>query len=415
MKDFLDFLNGTPTPCQVLSELENELLNAGGKEITLSEIKSASREGYYYINFADSCLAAFYIGKKAKTLKIGAAHTDYPVLKVKTVGLRGGSGLLRMNVEAYGGLIHHSWLDRPLKLAGRVYYNDGSGIGFRDTADLGPRFIIPDAAIHLNRQINDGAKYSVQNQLLPIFGADNGNPDALCELIGAKLGISKESILSFDLSLVTAEPAGFAGAADEFTVAQGLDDRAMIYSLFSGFLAASPSDDAISVAFAFNNEECGSQTIGGARSVFVSELVKTLAESFCGGHYLDVCRQSIVLSADMAHGVHPSYPDLGDSASPVYLGKGIALKSSANQTYVSEGSSKAYFVKLCRDNNIPFQIYYNNSDIRGGSTIGPMLAAELGIPVCDIGTPTLAMHAAAEVESCEDQRTADLLFEKFFG
>ena len=433
--NFIEFLDKTPTPFHVFSELSESLEAAGCKMITLSEVSSCERGKPYCIPYGDSALLAFFAGESAPQndpgrLLIGAAHVDYPVFKIKNTKVRKGSGVLRMNIEMYGGAIVHPWLDRALKIAGRVYFKKDGKLSFADIGDFGRRFVIPNAAIHMNRGINDGAKFSIQNQLLPFFGLDSDDgEEAFAKMIAKKVsevsgteGITPKDIMSFDLSLVIAEGASLCGASDEFVLAQGLDDRSMVYTLFSGFTGALAEDAAnakngdIRLAFAFNHEECGSETDVGARSAFASEAVKAIAGKFFPEeHCLDVCQRSLLLSADMGHATHPSFPEFSDSTSPIELGKGIVLKTAWNQSYSTKAEPIAEFASFCEENGIPYQRFTNNSDSRGGGTIGPMLSASLGIKTCDIGIPILAMHSPKELGAVSDHVTTAKLFKAFFS
>jgi len=425
---FLSFLDNTPTPYLVLEELKTSLIESGAEVITISDIDKVLPGKMYVVTHNDLCLAGFCVPAKATGIRIAAAHTDYPVLKIKTTNLRAGTGALRINIEKYGGLINHCWLDRPLKICGRVYFSIENQIQFVDISDLGPRFVIPDAAIHMNRGINDNCTYSVQNQMLPLFGlgTDEGN-EKFVELITKRIpgilgiDIEKNNILGFDLELVSSDNAFLSGFNNEFISAEGLDDKAMIHGVFSGFISSchNPEDifnsNTIKIAFAFNHEECGSQTSGGAKSVFTLELVKALCEKFGDGkHYLDICKEGIAISGDMAHATHPSYPEFSDATANIQMGKGMVIKTNWNQSYATNPEAIAIITKLCKDNDIPYQYFTNNSDKPGGGTIGPMMSANLGINTCDIGIPQLSMHAILEMEAVSDQLACGNLFKSFY-
>ncbi|MCR5693769.1 MAG: M18 family aminopeptidase [Clostridia bacterium] len=432
--NFIEFLDKTPTPFHVFSELTDALLQAGCERITLSDIHKAERGKAYCVTHGDSAVAAFFAGTKgpeagAGRFLIAAGHVDYPVFKIKNTNLRKGNGILRMNLEMYGGAIVHPWMDRALKLSGRVFFRHDGKLMHADVLDFGKRFVIPNAALHMNRSVNDGARFSVQNQLLPFFGLeDDKGEEAFAEMIAAKAaeaagveGVEAGDVMSFDLSLTVAEGASLCGVDNEFILAQGLDDRGMTGAIFTGFCedvaAGAPgnNDSDVRLAFAFNHEECGSQTDVGARSAFALETVKALASAFFPDeHYLDVSQRSIVLSSDMGHATHPSFPEFSDNTSPVDLGGGIVLKTAWNQSYSTGVEPMAEFACFCKENNIPFQRFSNNSDGRGGGTIGPMLSASLGIKTVDIGTPLLAMHSPKELGAVRDHLITVELFKAFY-
>ena len=435
--ELLEFINTAPTPFHTVAALKTMLQNAGAQEIALSDIKAPlDAEKLYYTVFGDACLAAFIPGKSLENgVRIGAAHLDYPVLKIKSAApSKKSAGIERLNVEVYGGTIQHTWLDRPLKIAGRVYYKDAlENISYADITSGDHTFIIPSVAIHMLRDVNDNAHFSVQNELLPFFcilpasSEKEETPEAgflrwLAETVSSavKEPVSTDCILSFDLSVYDGMPACFAGMQNEFLSAPGLDDRAMIHALFSSICevsAGSNSPGTPAIAFAFHHEECGSLSHTGARSAFVSGLTKAL----CSLHgcdtetgFLGVMQRSAAFSADMAHATHPAYESKSDPGIPIRLGGGPVLKASANQSYATSPAASAFFVALCKSNEIPFQQFANHSDARGGGTIGPMLSAALGIPVTDIGNPMLAMHAVREFCAASDQEAMQKLFRSFF-
>lgn len=425
--ELLDFINQSPTPFHAVSALKAMLLEAGAREIHPAEIKAPLSPGQLYFSvFGDVCLAAFLPGSTLREgLRIGAAHLDYPVLKIKSAVPGKSSGAERLNVEVYGGAILHTWLDRPLAIAGRVYYKEESGgIAFTDITSGDKTFVIPSVAIHLLRDVNEKAHFSVQSELLPFFSlsGESAFSSWLAETAGRFAGrkIPRERILSFDLSLCDGTPAGFAGMQNEFLSAPGLDNRAMIHALFTALCAASADGSATfpAVAFAFNHEECGSLSHTGARSAFVTGLIRAI----CALHgcntepdFFDVMQRSCVFSADMAHATHPAYESKSDPNLPVRLGGGPVLKAASNQSYATSAAVSAFFIDLCRSNGIPFQQFANHSDARGGGTIGPMLSAALGVSAADIGNPMLAMHAVRELCAVSDQEAMQKLFRCFFG
>ncbi len=445
-RDLIDFLNSAPTPFATVSELKKRLRAAGGKEISLSEITpNLTDGGLYYTVFGEACIAAFIKGNTLSNgVKIAGAHTDCPGLRIKPnpSRLSGANEPERLNVEFYGGAIHHTWLDRPLKLAGRIAFMHSTSkkaeyvdIDVKDTT-----LVIPSAAIHLVRDVNDGAKFSIQNELLPFFSehSESEKPAFLKYLakeVSAACGtpVDPDDILSFDIALTDAAPACFSGINNEFISAPGLDDKSMVHAIFTALCentTTSSSEKKTStkeeiipcIAFAFNHEECGSLSHSGARSVFTPVLVKAVCAAAAGktnndysdAEFLDTMQKSFALSSDMAHAKHPAYPSKTDPHHSVYMGKGPALKTASNQNYATSVYASAQFVALCKKANIPYQQFSANSDSRGGGTIGAMLSAALGITTADIGNPMLAMHSARELCSVADQAYAVALFKEFF-
>jgi len=432
-EDLINFINNSPTPYAGINELKARLDAAGAKEVCLSDITPELADGgLYYTVSGDSCIAAFIKGNCVTDgINIAAAHIDFPVLKIKPSGVTpADGGIGRINVETYGGLIHHTWLDRPLKIAGRVACDGGNGeVLYADIDTKETMFIIPNVDIHLVRDINDGAKFSVQNDLLPYFslGNDSTFADFLAKTVSEAIGkeLDADSVLSFDLSLVDAAPACFTGINDEFVSAPGLDDRAMVHAAFTALCNSSTIGAGRpvkpSVAFAFNHEECGSLSSTGAMSNFSFAVTKALCNAasndfkqYNDAEFWDIMQKSFALSCDMAHAFHPSHASKFDTNNKVVLGGGVVLKTVANQSYSTSVAASGKFVSLCKKAGVPYQNFSNNSDARSGATIGPMIAAALGVCVADIGNAMLAMHSSRELCASSDQEHAYRLFEEFF-
>ena len=429
----IEFINASPTPYKTIDSLKSMLKNAGAKEVKLSEInKDLATCGLYYTTYGDLCLAAFIKGNDISDgIGIGAAHIDHPVLKLKPHPTKASNGIERLSVEVYGSTINHTWLDRPLKLTGRVSFLTKDGqTTFADIDSGNHTVVIPSAALHVVRDVNDNAKFSIQNELLPFFslsGKDNDND--FISWLSVKLSeqtgnnVSREDILSFDISLVDAMPAAFSGINDEFISATGLDDLAMTFTLFRGLCETAEKKMTSSsqkpvAAIAFNHEECGSQSITGAKSAFtkafVSSLCKAACEEVSDALIAETMEKSIIYSCDMAHATHPSYEGKSDSEHKILHGKGLVLKTSHNQSYSTSLTGSSKFIALCKRAAVPYQLYAGHSDTRTGTTIGPMLCADLGTTTVDIGIPMLAMHSAREFCASIDIEIAINFFNAFF-
>lgn len=397
---FENYLKSTPSPYSTVAVLKTMLTEAGFTEAVSTDGPFEYGKGYFII-YNDTCLAAF-IKNAGNGLTVSCAHTDFPVLKIKSTNVSNSVGVSRLFVEAYGGLIHHSYLNTPLKAAGRICFLDDNGnVKKKDFTDIGINFIIPDAAIHANRDINKGASYSVQKELMPFYKLED-EKSSFTDYLAKICETMPQNILSYDLSLVDAFDPSLCGADNSLLAAEGLDDRAMVYAVFSGIIN-NKNTSGSKICIAFNHEECGSMTSAGAKSAIAKELITSI--------FGIIPKNTLLLSCDMAHATHPAYPQFCDEANPVILGRGIAVKSSWNQSYSTDPDATAKFKSTAIKNNIPFQNSTNNSDKPSGTTIGPMLSAMLGIPAVDIGIPLLSMHALRETAAVKDIDNAIRLFE----
>ncbi|HBV53115.1 MAG TPA: M18 family aminopeptidase, partial [Clostridiales bacterium] len=258
-------------------------------------------------------------------------------------------------------------------------------------------------------------KFDLQTELRPFVAQSPSGEPSFLNYAAKAAGIPNRRILSFDIVLYDAAPAGYAGLHDEFLSSPHLDDCEMAYALTAGAVSEDAADHSF-VAFVYDHEECGSASDRGAQSGVFEALLERLCGKL-GYSREDLFRtmaRSVIFSADMAHAAHPSYPQTGDPDTKVRLNRGPVLKLNANQSYATSASGSAYFKKLCTESGIPYQEYVNRSTIRGGRTIGPMLSAKSGMIAVDIGNPLLAMHSAREFGGTEDLYHMRRLFSAFF-
>ena len=419
-KDLMNFIDYSPTSYHAVTETEKILLRKGATKLSFTDMSDIESGKLYYI-IKENALCAFCANKDtiSKGFHIAAAHTDSPGFRIKPCGSKIDSGYERISVESYGGMILHTWLDRPLALAGRIYADICGEEKVIDINTKKPCLIIPSAAIHVVRDINENAKFNIQNELSPILMQSDGNKN-FTSFIANAAGIKEDEILSFDLSVYESQPACFTGANDEFISAGRLDDLAMVHSIFDSI----PCADEISgygfsgnfAAFAFDNEECGSRTASGAAGRFATAILERVCESFglSHGESLAALSESIIFSADMAHAVHPAYPSKSDPDMQIRMNGGPVLKTSSNQSYASSPKGAAFFKKLCKDAEVPCQVFANHSDTRPGSTIGPVLATEFNALSIDIGAAMLSMHSVRELCGSKDPYFMKRLFRNFF-
>lgn len=400
------FLDASPTPDHCVAEIVRQLEAAGFVELDPGAAPGAFRPGHRGYVRKGGTAVGFVVGRGPVAehgFRVVAAHTDSPNLRLKPNPILREHGYVRLGVEVYGGAIAASWTDRDLGLAGRVIVRDGAG---RRTAlvDLRrPLCRVPNLAIHLNRTVNDdGLKLNKQTQLPALFAQSDGTDgDPLRALLAAELGVAEADVLTWDLSLVDLTPAAVGGLRGEFLFSARLDNQASTHAGLDALLAAVGSEpEATAVLAAFDHEEIGSRTNRGANGRTLETVLRLIHDGATNpgtGGFERALSHTTLISADMAHAVHPAHPDKHDAQHMPKLNAGPVIKVHANQNYTTEGETAAMFQDLCREAGAPFQWFVMRSDMACGSTVGPLLASALGVASVDVGNPMLSMHSAREM------------------
>ena len=359
----------------------------------------------YYVTRNDSSLIAFRIPKADYTgFQMMASHSDSPVFKIKTnADIEVDKQYVKLNVEKYGGMLCAPWFDRPLSVAGRIIVSTREGIETRLVNVDRDLLIIPNLAIHMNRQVNDGYKFNAQIDMLPLFCDKGRESDTFLKLIASEAGVSAEDILDTDLFLYNRMPAVSLGLNNEFIASGRLDDLQCAFASLKGFLEAKPGD-SVAVHCVFDNEEVGSVTKQGAAGTFLRDTLHRINRAMgrTEDDYLMSIASSFLVSADNAHAVHPNHTDKTDPTNRTYLNKGIIIKYSANQKYTTDAVSGAVMRAICRQADVPFQTFSNRSDMLGGSTLGNISQSQVALNTVDIGLPMLAMHSPYETAGAMD-------------
>ena len=414
LKDLMNFLDSSVTMFHAINECEKVLQNCGYIYLPENE-KWNIRAGKYYTKRNSSSLIAFDIANGDYHFQISAAHSDSPTFKLKDRPIIESNGYLKLNVEAYGGMIDATWLDKPLTLAGRVMVDTGCGIETRLLYIDRDLLIIPNVPIHFNREINKGFAFNNQVDMLPVFSAGNLSEADFDKMLAKELGVKPEAILAKDLYLVNRQKATVIGYDNELISSGRLDDLECVYTSLLGFIEAM-NNDHINVFAVFDNEEVGSVTKQGAMSTFLvstlNRINKALGKS--DEDYYRAIAKSMLISCDNAHAIHPNHPELFDVKNRPVLNKGIAIKESANQKYTTDAFSRAILKKILDKNNIPYQTFANRSDIIGGSTLGNLSNTAVSMNAVDIGLPQLAMHSAYETAGAKDVEYAIEALRAFF-
>lgn len=414
LRDLMNFLDSSVTMFHAINECEKVLQNCGYIYLPENE-KWNIRAGKYYTKRNSSSLIAFDIANGDYHFQISAAHSDSPTFKLKDRPIIESNGYLKLNVEAYGGMIDATWLDKPLTLAGRVMVDTKDGIETRLLNIDKDLLIIPNVPIHFNREINKGFAFNNQVDMLPVFSAGNLSEADFYKMLAKELGVKPEAILAKDLYLVNRQKATVIGYDNELISSGRLDDLECVYTSLLGFIEAM-NNDHINVFAVFDNEEVGSITKQGAMSTFLvstlNRINKALGKS--DEDYYRAIAKSMLISCDNAHAIHPNHPELFDVKNRPVLNKGIAIKESANQKYTTDAFSRAVLKKILDNKNIPYQTFANRSDIIGGSTLGNLSNTAVSMNAVDIGLPQLAMHSAYETAGAKDVEYAIEALRAFF-
>ncbi len=408
-RDLLKFIKNSPSCFHAVAEITKRLSENGFKELKESDRWELCPGGYFTVR-NNSSVIAFYIPEDHDlSVRITAAHSDSPTFKIKeNPEISVENKYITLNTEKYGGMLCAPWFDRPLSVAGRIFVkgeaSDGEGTGIRELMVNVDRdlLIIPNVAIHMNRNVNDGYKYDPQTDMLPLF-AMGGEKGRFMRIIAESAGVDEKDILGHDLYLYNRAEGSIWGAEDEFVSSAKLDDLQCAYSTLTGFIKGSKKKH-ISLCCVFDNEEVGSGTRQGAGSTFLYDVLMRICRGLNADYedYLRMLAEGIMLSADNAHAVHPNHKELTDPTNRVYINEGIVIKYNAQQKYCTDGFSSAFFKALCMKAKVPFQIFVNRSDMLGGSTLGNISNTKVALRSVDIGLPQLAMHSPYETAGVKD-------------
>ena len=417
IKNLFSFIKKSPSPFHAVSEITKILHEKGFQKLNEDENWHLETVKKYYVTRNSSSVLAFALPNveklKSAPFLVCASHSDSPSFKIKENPEIKSASSIVLNVEKYGGMLLAPWFDRPLSVAGRVIVSEKTGedrISFKEILvdvdrDL---LMIPNLAIHMNRDANEGRRIDVQNEIRPVLSMNERA--SLLSIVADSAGIPEQEIISHDLFLYNrTEPVQW-GAENEFISASKLDDLECAFSTLQGFLHSTTgeceksSKRHIPVYCVFDNEEVGSASRQGADSTFLSDTLARIAEklNWSGEDYRIALAKSFMISADNAHAVHPNYVSSADPVNRPKINGGIVIKFNAAQKYTSDGFSAACFKEICRRAGIPFQIFTNNSNTAGGSTLGNISLSHVSIPCVDIGLPQWAMHSPYESAGSKD-------------
>ena len=403
-KELIDFIDKSPNAFFAVANMKEILCENGYTELFEADDWTLSKGGKYFVTRNDSAIIAFQIPEnEIKGFQIMASHCDSPSFKIKTnPEICVDDNYVKLNIEKYGGMIMSPWFDRPLSVAGRVIVKTGDGIESRLINIDKDLLIIPNLAIHMNREVNDGYKFNAQNDMPALFG-DIDAKGSFMSVIAEAAGVKEDEILDTDLFLYNRMKGSVIGTNGEFIASGRLDDLQCAFASLKGFLDSTP-DSSVPVHCVLDNEEVGSGTKQGAASTFLSDTLRRLVFAL-GKNDVDFKRllaSSFMVSADNAHAVHPNHTDKADPTNRPYMNGGIVIKYSANQKYTTDAVSGAIMREICDKAGVPCQTFTNRSDMLGGSTLGNISNSQVALNTVDIGLAQLAMHSPYETAGAKD-------------
>ncbi|MDC7219100.1 MAG: M18 family aminopeptidase [Spirochaetales bacterium] len=408
------FLKNSITAWHGVDELKNRLIDAGF--ILLKEEESWNLEAGkgYFLSKNGRSLAAFRVGSApVPRFNIIAAHTDSPHLRLKKESLKRDGSFLTGRVSVYGGPILSTWFDRPLGLAGSVILSTPNGTRERQLFDSKEAIgIIPNAAIHLNREVNKGYEIKPSKHLPVMLTLEEDLEDYLA----GKLSVTKEAILSCQLEFYLPEaPKVYGSGENQLLSSPRIDNLVHCLPATEALIESEPGESTPLCLF-FDSEEIGSRTIEGAQSALTDHLMERicLARSIGREEQLRARALSFILSADVAHGWNPNFGEKYDDAYKCHLNGGPAVKIDMNSKYATTSETEARIKQLAQARNIPLQTYIHHSDLPCGSTVGPLLSSDTAIACLDLGIPLWAMHSACETAGMRDIEFTKELFLAFF-
>lgn len=407
-QELFDFIRRCPTAYQTTATLSSIFEKNGFTKLEEGEGWNLAAGGRYFVSRNQSSLIAFVLPadlEKTTGYQIIATHGDSPSFKLKAEFEQSAAKCAKWNVERYGGMICSSWMDRPLSVAGRAVVADENGIRSLPVHLTEDIALIPNVAIHMDRTANDGKKYNMQVDMLPLVGTADSEAHLL-DKVAEQLGCDKEAIVSHDLFLYVRDEGRVWGLENEFISAPRLDDLMCTFGALKGFLGGA-HESVVPVLAVFDNEEIGSSSRQGAGSSLLGDILSRVDEAIAA---TDVDTQglyrrfmsSCILSADNAHAQHPNHPEYADAQNAPHMNEGIVVKHQSEQRYATDAISGAIFKRICERALVPTQTYLNRSDIRGGSTLGNIVVSQIPMLTLDIGLAQLAMHSAYETAGAQD-------------
>ena len=396
-KELIDFINHSTSPYHAVEKGIELLEEANFIRLNVRDEWKLNKGASYYVSPYPTSLFAFTVGdswEPGQGLRIGAAHTDHPGFRLKPKAEMTSNGYLKLNTEVYGGPILNTWLDRPLSLAGRVAIKSNDPFHpIMKTFDIKePIITIPNLAIHINREVNKGVELNRQIDTIPLFAMENEKTNKetfLLDYISQHLNIDSKDILDYDIYVYNADPGIELGLNKEFISSPRLDNLTSVLALLKGIIKGK-RDRGINLIALYDNEEIGSRSKQGADSSLLSLLIQKVFRGLGverGEELFDTSLDSLLLSVDVAHGLHPNRPERYDPINKTKLNEGVVIKIDSNQKYTFDTEAVAIVQQICHKAGIKYQKYVNRSDVGGGGTLGPIISSWLPMKTVDLGIP----------------------------
>ena len=418
--ELLAHLDASPTPFHAVELVAGRLDRAGFARLDPGSPWSpeAARGSSYVMR--DGAVVAWVggTGERPGRGRFIGAHTDSPCLRVRPNPDSGGLGYRQVSVEVYGSPILATWADRDLGLAGRVVVRTGGGTEARLFRTDHAVLRVPLLAIHLDRDANEGLRLDRQQHLQPVWALGDPRPGDVAAWLGSLVGAAPEDVLAWDASAFDLQPAALVGKDHELLTSARLDNQVSCFGALEALLARhADAHGDLAVVALFDHEEVGSATATGADGAWLAQVLerRALAAGDDRATWLEDLATSQMLSADMAHAVHPNYPERHEPGHRVRLGGGPVVKHNENARYATTATSSAAFEQACTAAGVPVQHYSHHGSLPCGSTIGPLTAAGLAVDTVDVGAPMLSMHSVREVMASADVAPMVAAFTAWWG
>lgn len=417
----IDFLNASPTPFHAVATMQQQLEQAGFKRLEESQAWGTLSAGRYFVTRNDSSIIAFTLADKPLSetgMRMVGAHTDSPCLRVKPKPELTRHSLFQLGVEVYGGALLNPWFDRDLSMAGRVSVSDSRQNIHQLLVDFKQAIAtIPSLAIHLDREANQNHSVNPQLHLPPIvMQVDEGDSIDFRALLEQQLrqdypNADIQQVLDYEISLYDTQSAAVVGLNQDFINSARLDNLLSCFVGLQAITAANTQQPSLLVCT--DHEEVGSVSAAGASGNFLESVLQRLTQN--AEDYSRLMQQSMMISVDNAHAIHPNYADKHDTAHGPLLNKGPVIKTNANQRYASNSKTSAVFRQLCAKQDVPVQDFVVRSDMACGSTIGPLTACQIGVDTIDVGVPTFGMHSIRETAGSHDASLLLSVLKQFYN
>lgn len=401
-EQLFQFIKNSPSMFHAISTMVDELSKHGYELLNETKAWNLSPGKKYMVTRNQSSMIAFQMPTTADYhYQIIASHSDSPCFLLKPNPEIKSGAFVKLNVELYGGMLINSWFDRPLSLAGRIMVKENGKIISRLVNLDQDLLVIPNLAIHMNRDANQGVRIEKQNDILPLYAMDDHQD--IIAYVAAEMGIDKGQIISHELYLYNRQSGTVLGNQETFIGCPKLDN---LQSAFTSMIALieGKNENCVNMICSFDNEEIGSGTRQGADSQFLSSVIERINESFHKSKEENaaILAKSFFISCDNAHSFHPNYAYKSDPNNQVFMNQGIVIKHSARKAYTSDAFSSAVFKEICKLADVPVQDFVNHNEVPGGGTLGAISSSHVSIPSIDIGLAQLAMHSCYEVAGAHD-------------